>query len=233
MKKASFLVGVAIFAFFIFSSFGTQAVNLSVTQKFAGWNDDKDKTDYTDTYSFDSAHSTIGFRVKHMGLVDVPGYIRDFKGRIFYDPRDVTRSSVEFTGDVMSVDTGVGPRDTHLKSSDFFDFANYKLIRFKSSKVEKKGDVLLVTGELNIKGNIKTISFPFKIAGFIPPTESAWARMGVTAETTINRREYGIDYGSTLPNGAMLISDEVKIDLQIEATGTKKAAPAATTAPKE
>ena len=232
MKRVSFLLGFGLVAFFIFSGFGTQAINPSITQKFAKWDTKKDKTDYTDTYSFDIAHSTIGFRVKHMGLVDVPGYIREFRGRISYNARDVTRSSVEFTGNVMSIDTGGGPRDTHLKSSDFFDVASYKLIQFKSSKVEKKGEELLITGELNIKGNIKTISFPFKITGFIPPTENAWARMGVTAETTINRRDYGIDYGSTLPNGAMLISDEVKIDLQIEATGTKKPKPAATPAPK-
>lgn len=233
MKRTAFLLGLGLLVFFIFSGFDKQWPAPSIAQSFGRGDDKKDKTDYTDTYSFDTANSTIGFRVKHMGLVDVPGCIREFKGRISYDAGDVTRSSVEFTGDVMSIDTGGGPRDTHLKSSDFFDVAKYKLIQFKSSKVEKKGEELLVTGELIIKGTSKTITFPFKIAGFIPATENAWARMGVTAETTINRRDYGLNYGSTLPNGAMLISDEVRIDLQIEATGTKKPAPAVAAEPKE
>src|SRR5690606_23674095 len=73
------------------------------------------------TYTFDKAHSFIGFKVKHMGLIDVPGYFRDFTGTVNYDAADVTKSSVEFTAKATSIDTGVAGRDNHLRSADFFE----------------------------------------------------------------------------------------------------------------
>lgn len=234
MKKASFLLGFALIALFIFSNSGTEAVNLSITEKFAAGRDDKkkkDTTDYTGTYSFDKSHSAISFRVRHMGLVDVVGFFRDFKGTVSYNAKNVPASTVEFTAQAMSIDTGVAPRDNHLKSADFFEVDKFKEITFKSTKVEKKGKGWILTGDFTMKGVTKSISFPFNIAGFLPGSDKAGAKMGITAATTINRRDYGVNYGSTLPNGVQALSDNVTIDLQIEANGPRPAAPAA--APKE
>src|SRR5690349_8887026 len=75
----------------------------------------------TGAYSFDKAHSFIGFKVKHMGLIEVPGFFRDFTGTVNYDSANPTKSSVEFTAKVTSVDTGVAGRDRHLRTADFFD----------------------------------------------------------------------------------------------------------------
>jgi polyisoprenoid-binding protein YceI len=169
------------------------------------------------TYTFDKAHSFIEFRVKHLGLIDVPGYFRDFEGTIIYDEKDVTRSSVEFYAKAASIDTGIAARDNHLRSADFFDVEKYPQIAFKSTKVEKKGESYFITGDLTIKGTTKQISFPFQITGFIADDPRSAGRMGVIAETTINRRDFGITYGSTLPNGTPAIADEVKVFLQIEA----------------
>lgn len=236
MKRASFLFGFALIALFIFSNSGIEAVNPTITEKFAGVKDDKkkkDTTDYTGTYSLDRAHSAISFRVRHMGLVDVIGFFRDIKGSINYDAKDVTKSTVEFTAQATSIDTGVSGRDTHLRSPDFFEVDKFKEITFKSTKVAKKGKAWILTGDFTMKGVTKSISFPFNIAGFLPGTATAGNKMGVTAATTVNRRDYGVNYGSTLPNGAQMLSDNVTIDLQIEANGPRPPAPAAAPAPKE
>jgi polyisoprenoid-binding protein YceI len=225
MKRASYLLAFALIALFIFSNSGAEAVNPTITEKFAGAGGGED-ADYSGAYSFDKAHSAISFRVRHMGLVDVIGFFRDFSGTINYNAKDVSKSSVEFTAQAMSIDTGVGPRDTHLKSGDFFEVDKFKEITFKSTKVDSSGKALMVTGDFTMKGVTKSITFPVNIAGFLPGNERGGPKMGSTAQTVINRRDYGINYGGKLPNGAAALSDEVQIDLQIEANAPKAVAPA-------
>ncbi|MFN6964567.1 MAG: YceI family protein [Pyrinomonadaceae bacterium] len=175
-------------------------------------------------YNFDRAHTFIGFKVKHMGLIEVPGFFRDFTGKISYDAADVTRSSVEFAAKVTSIDTGVAGRDNHLRSKDFFEVETYPEMTFKSTRVTKKGKNLMITGDLTLKGVTRSITFPFEIAGFVPGNERSGMRMGVTAETIINRRDYGVNYDSKLPNGTPSVDDSVKVVLAIEAVMPKAAA---------
>jgi polyisoprenoid-binding protein YceI len=229
MKRASILLGFAFAALFALSNFGSEAVNQSFVEKFAAAAENARQADTSGVYNFDKNHSAIGFRVRHMGLVDVPGYFRDFTGTINYDAKDVTKSSVEFTAKMTSVDTGVAPRDNHLRNKDFFEVETYPEMTFKSTKVEKRGNDLTVTGNLTMKGVTKQISFPFQIAGFLPANQRNNGTIGVTAETAINRRDFNVNYGGNLPNGAPMLSDEVKINLQIEANKPKPA-PAATPA---
>ena len=174
-------------------------------------------------YNFDKAHSFIGFKVKHMGLIEVPGFFRDFTGTVNYDAKDATKSTVEFTAKATSVDTGVGNRDNHLRTADFFEVEKYPEITFKSTKVEKKGNNWIVTGDFTMKGVTKSISFPFNIAGFLPADQRSGGKMGITADTMLNRRDYGVNYGGNLPSGTAVLSDEVKINLQIEANRPKEA----------
>lgn len=221
MKRTLFLLGFLLVAVFALSNFtGVEAVDRSFAEKFS-FDEKKQDVDYSGTYNFDKAHSFINFRVKHMGLIEVPGYFRDFTGTVNYDAKDVSKSSVQFTAKMMSVDTGVGARDNHLRTKDFFEVETYPEMTFKSTKVEKKGKNLLVTGDFTMKGVTKQISFPVTIAGFVPPGEKSPAKMGATAETVINRRDYGVNYGSNMPNGVAVLSDEVKINLQIEANKAK------------
>ena len=215
MKKILF---TAIFAFacaIILPVFNTTAKSTSIFEKFAATGALKNEG-ASGVYNFDKAHSSIGFRVKHMGLVDVPGYFRDFTGTVNYDAKDVTKSSVEFTAKMTSVDTGIGRRDDHLRTADFFEVEKYPEMTFKSTKVEKKGKQWMVTGDLTMKGVTKQISFPFNVVGFVPGEKGAM-RTGVTAETTINRRDFGVNYGSNLPNGTPMLSDDIKVVLNIEA----------------
>lgn len=178
------------------------------------------------TYNFDKAHSFIGFKVKHMGLIEVPGYFRDFTGTVNYDAADPSKSSVQFTAKMTSVDTGVTPRDNHLRTKDFFEVETYPEMSFKSTSVVKKGKSWILNGDLTMKNVTKPVSIPFEITGFVPAGDRSAAKMGIAGETTINRRDFGVNYGGNMPNGVPTLSDEVKVVLQIEAAKARPAAAA-------
>jgi polyisoprenoid-binding protein YceI len=220
MKRALFLTSFILLALFVLAQSTTQAGNQTFFERF-----DTKQLGESGAYNFDRPHSFIGFKVKHNGLIEVPGFFRDFTGKINYDATDVTKSSVEFTAKATSVDTGVGARDNHLRTKDFFEVEKYPEITFKSTKIEKKGKNWLVTGDFTMKGVTKSISIPVQIAGFLPGGERSGPRVGVTGETMINRRDYGVNYDAKLPSGIMAVDDNVKIVLQIEAV-VPKAAPA-------
>ena len=213
MKKLAFLLGFALISMFVLTNFSTNARNTTIEERFAieGALDEG----AAGAYGFDKAHTTIGFRVKHMGLVEIPGFFRDFTGTINYDPKDVTKSTVEFTAKIASVDTGVAPRNEHLQKPEFFDAAKYPDMTFKSTKIEKKGKDLILTGDLTIRDVTKSVSFPFNVAGFIKSDRGT--RMGATAETVINRRDFGVNYDQKLPNGVAAVSDNITVVLNIEA----------------
>lgn len=213
MKKMAFLLAFALVSAFALSNFTTIARNPTIAEKFAALGARDEGA--AGAYSFDKAHSSIGFRVKHMGLVEVPGYFRDFTGTVNYDPKDVTKSTVEFTAKVTSVDTGVAPRDNHLRSKDFFEVETYPDMTFKSTKIEKKGKNLMLTGDLTMKGVTKSITFPFAVAGFLKSERGT--RMGATAETVINRKDFNVNYDQKLPNGTPSLSDNITVVLNIEA----------------
>jgi len=220
MKRFSFLASVALAAFIILSQTGAEAVAPSFTDRFRG----AAVEGMPGVYNFDKAHSIIGFKVRHNGLIEIPGYFRDFTGTVNYDPKDLTKSTVEFTAKATSIDTGNTGRDTHLRSKDFFEVETFVDVVFKSTKVEKKGKSWMLTGDFTMKGITKSISFPFDITGFLPATERSGGRMGLTAETMIKRSDYGITYGGKLPNGSPVIADDVHIQLAIEAPMPRTAA---------
>jgi polyisoprenoid-binding protein YceI len=224
MKQVCLIAGFVLATLFVLSSSGTEAVNNSFAERFTV-DGKKVETGESGTYKLDKAHSFIGFKVRHNGLIEVPGFFRDFNGSVNYDAKDIAKSTVEFAAKTTSVDTGVAGRDTHLRSADFFEVEKYPDITFKSTSVAKKGKGWIVTGDFTIKGVTKSISFPFQIAGFLPAGERSGPRMGITAETGINRRDYGVNYtGAKLASGLLAVDDNVKIILQIEAVVPKAAA---------
>lgn len=168
-------------------------------------------------YKIDAAHSTIGFAVRHLEINWVEGRFKEFAGTIRYDDKDVTRSSVEFTAKIDSVDTGVEGRDKHLRNADFFDAPKYPEMTFKSTRVERKGQVSYVLhGDLTLKGVTKPVSFPFRMTGAI---KDPWGntRFGISAETRINRRDFGVDYDRALAAGGLVVGNDVTVSLQLEA----------------
>ncbi len=168
-------------------------------------------------YNIDLAHSIIGFSIRHLEIAWVEGRFKDFKGAIHFDEKDVTKSSVEFTAKVESIDTGVEQRNAHLRTADFFDIAKYPEMTFKSTRVERKGkDGYVLHGDLTLKGVTKQVALPFTVTGAI---KDPWGntRFGVSAQTKLDRRDYGITWGKALENGGLDVGNEVTIDLQLEA----------------
>jgi polyisoprenoid-binding protein YceI len=173
-------------------------------------------------YRIDPAHSTIGFAIRHYEINWVSGRFKDFSGTIRYDEQDVTKSSVEFTAKVESIDTGVAARDNHLRNADFFEVAKYPELSFKSTRVERKGkNGYVLHGDFTMKGVTKQIAIPFTVAGAIKDPRGN-TRFGISAQTKIDRRDYGITWGKALEGGGLDLGNEVSIDLQLEAV---KAAP--------
>ena len=168
-------------------------------------------------YKIDPMHSVIGFAIRHLEINWVEGRFKDFTGTIRYDDADITRSAVEFTAKVESIDTGVEPRDKHLRTADFFEVEKYPEMTFKSTRVERKGKMGgVLHGDLTLKGVTRQVSLPFTITGAI---KDPWGntRFGVNAKTVINRRDYGITWGKPLDGGGLDVGNEVTINLQLEA----------------
>lgn len=171
----------------------------------------------TGDYKIDPAHSTIAFLIRHYEINWVEGRFKDFDGTIRYDSADITKSSVEFAAKIASVDTGVAARDQHLQKDDFFDAAKYPQMTFKSTRVERKGKSgYVLHGDLTIHGVTKPVAVPFTMTGAITDARGN-TRFGIEGHTKINRRDFGMNYGSTLPGGGLDIGNEVTINLYLEA----------------
>lgn len=168
----------------------------------------------TTKYETDVNHSNIGFSIPIMGgLSHVRGKFTDFKVSIVYDDKDVTKSSVDAVIKTTSIDTGVEGRDKHLRTADFFDAEKNPEITFKSSRIEKKGKGFIAHGTFTMHGVAKEIALPFQINGVDRNQTTGKTVLGATARTTINRRDYGINYSrKDLPN---FVGDMVEIELNI------------------
>jgi len=167
------------------------------------------------TWEIDPAHSSIGFAVKHMMVSTVRGEFGKFSGTVNLEP-DLTRSSVEVTIDVASVDTRDAKRDGHLQSPDFFDAARFPTATFKSTSVEKTATGLKVVGKLTMKGVTKAVTLEVK-----GPSEEARSPFGSTvrgasATAVINRKDFGVSWNKTLDTGGMLVGEEVVLSLDVE-----------------
>lgn len=173
-------------------------------------------------YRIDPAHSTIGFAIRHYEINWVEGRFKDFTGTINYDDKDVTKSSVEFSAKVTSIDTGVEGRDKHLRTADFFEVEKYPDMTFKSTRVERKGkNAGVLHGDLTLKGVTKPVALSFTMTGAVADPRGN-TRFGVEAQTKINRRDFNITWGKAFAGGGLDVGNEVNITLRLEAV---KAAP--------
>lgn len=173
-----------------------------------------------DTYTIDRSHSSVQFIVRHLVVTKVKGEFNEYTGTILYDDKDITKSSVEVTIKATSIDTKDAKRDDHLRSPDFFDVAKFPEVTFKSKRIEKAGDGYAAVGDLTMHGVTKEIRIPFTIAGVIT---DPWGntRLGLSAETAINRQDYGVSWSKKLDNGGLVAGDDVTIELEIEAVKAK------------
>lgn len=165
----------------------------------------------------DAAHSSIDFTVKHMMIANVKGAFHKFDAEIEADPADLTAADVRFSIDVTSVDTRNSDRDAHLRASDFFDAEKYPAILFRATKIERKGDgEYSVTGDVTIRDVTRPETFELTFEGV---GKDPWGneKAGFSARGKIKRSDYGLTYNAVLETGGLLIGDEIKIALEIEA----------------
>jgi polyisoprenoid-binding protein YceI len=168
-------------------------------------------------WKLDSNHSDADFSVQHMAISTVHGSFRGISGVIHLDPANPGKSGVEASIDVSTVDTGVAARDTHLKSPDFFDVAKFPTMTFKSTSVSAGGGGYEVSGDLTLHGVTKPVVLHLDPLGKPQADQKGNLHRGFTATTTINRRDFGLNWGGNLASGDPMVGDTVRIELDIEA----------------
>jgi len=172
----------------------------------------------TRTYKIDKSHSEAIFQVRHL-VTKVRGRFTDFEGAIEYNDADPQQSSVHFTINATSIDTAEPDRDKHLRSADFFEVDKYSQITFVSKRIARRGtETYDVTGDLTMHGVTKEVVLPVAHLG---KAKDPWGneRLGFEAETTINRKDFGLHWNAALETGGFLVGDDVKISLQVQAVG--------------
>ncbi len=169
------------------------------------------------TWKLDPAHSGAEFKVRHMMISNVKGSFSGLSGTLVENPADPSRSTVEASIDVATLNTGDAQRDGHLKSADFFDAEKHSSLTFKSTKVEPvgKGDYK-VTGDLTLHGITKSVTFA--VEGVSEPSKDPWGnlRIGLSASTKINRKDFGLTWNSPLETGGVLVGEDVAISLEVQ-----------------
>ena len=169
------------------------------------------------TWKIDPAHSVAEFKVKHMMISNVKGQFTKISGVVFLDDRDIENSSVEASLDAASINTGEADRDTHLKSADFFDAQEFPTLEFRSSRVKRTGEgELSVEGDLAIHGVTRNVTFA--VEGPTAAAKDPWGntRVGLSATTRINRKDFGLTFNAALETGGILIGEDVTITLDVQ-----------------
>jgi polyisoprenoid-binding protein YceI len=169
------------------------------------------------TWKIDPAHSSAEFKVKHMMISHVKGSFAGITGTLTEHATDASLSSVDASIDLTTINTGDAQRDGHLKSPDFFDAEKYPTMTFKSTTVVKKGDgEYAVTGDLSIHGITKPVTFA--VEGPSAPGKDPWGntKIGLSATTKINRKDFGLSWNSALETGGVLVGEDVAITLEVQ-----------------
>jgi polyisoprenoid-binding protein YceI len=171
----------------------------------------------TVTWNLDPAHSRAEFKVKHMMISNVKGGFSGLSGTLVENTDNPSLSSVDASINISTVSTADEQRDTHLKSADFFHAEQFPTMTFKSTKVEKKGDEeYAVTGDLTLHGVTKSVTFA--VEGPSQPGKDPWGntRIGLSATTKINRKDFGLTWNAALETGGILVGEDVQISLDVQ-----------------
>nr|WP_320114970.1 YceI family protein [uncultured Desulfuromonas sp.] len=167
-------------------------------------------------WTIDPDHSNAQFRVDHLMISEVAGMFPTINGTLTLNDDTMSDSSIEVTVAVASLDSGVTKRDEHLLSGDFFDVANYPTMTFVSTKIDTTEQGLTLYGNLTIRGHSQPVVFA--VTGPTQAIRDPWGltRMGASATTTINRRDFGMVWNQTLDNGGAMIGNEVELQIDME-----------------
>ena len=174
----------------------------------------------TTTWQIDPTHSAVEFAVKHMMFSTVRGRFKNVTGTIEVDEQNPDRSTVNVEIDAATIDTGVADRDAHLRGADFFNVEQFPTITFRSKRVEgamkKEGDRFKVVGDLTIRGKAIEVTLESTYTG---TGKDPWGNIKGAAEATakIDRRDWGLMWNQALETGGILVANEVRIEVQVQA----------------
>jgi polyisoprenoid-binding protein YceI len=168
------------------------------------------------TYAIDPSHSSVSFSARHLMVSKVRGRFAVSGGTLVVGENSVD-SSVEAVVDAASVQSGDERRDEHLRSDDFFGTASYPTITFRSTRVDDRGD-----GEFALEGEltVRDVTRPVVLTGeYLGAQSSPWndTRIGFTAETEVNRKDWGLEWNVALEAGGVLVGDKIKLTIDVEA----------------
>jgi polyisoprenoid-binding protein YceI len=167
------------------------------------------------TYQVDPVHSQLEFTVAHLMVFKVSGSFNEYQGELVADPATKSLKSATAVIKVASIDTREPKRDDHLRSADFFDAVNHPDMTFVSKKVEGSGNDITVYGDLTIRGTTREVVLKGSYRG---ENTDPWGnvRSGFSANTVINRHDYGLNWNKALETGGFVVGDEVTINLEIQ-----------------
>ena len=169
------------------------------------------------TWNFDPAHSEISFKVRHMMFSKVSGFFGDWEGDFTFDPDDPTAADIDVAIKAKSINTNNEDRDQHLISEDFLDVENHPVIKFESTKMDAGGDGdLTLAGNLTIRGETREVELDVDYHG---KAVDPWGndRVGFSATTTLNRKDFGLTWNQALEAGGVLVGDKVEVELNVQA----------------
>jgi polyisoprenoid-binding protein YceI len=169
------------------------------------------------TFSIDPAHTEVGFSAKHMMVTRVRGKFTDVRGTVEFDEGDPTRSSAEIVIATASIDTGVAPRDAHLRSADFLDADQFPELRISVHSIAPaRGDRYTLNAEATVRGVTRPVQLDAELLGLYTSMQGA-RRIGVSARTKINRKDWGLDWNVALETGGWLVGEEITFEIEIAA----------------
>ncbi len=175
------------------------------------------------TWQLDTAHTVVSFTAKHMMITKVRGIFKGVTGTVAFDEVDPANSRVEVTIPAATIETGMEPRDNHLRSADFLDAESYPAITFVSSGIAPKGDRWTISGDLTIRGVTRPVVLDADALGIVMGMDGR-RHAGFEATTKIRRSEWGLTWNVGLEAGGWLVSDEIAIDLEVAANEVAAAA---------
>ncbi len=171
---------------------------------------------FAQTWTIDKSHSYVGFRVTHLVVSKVKGQFGEFSGTINFDGKDFSKATVEVSIDPRTIDTQNENRDKHLRSSDFFAADSLPEMKFVSTRiVPGEGNKFQIIGDLTMRGVTKPVTLDAELNGTIQGMRGPVA--GFSAMGKLNRQDWGVSWSRALDNGGLVVSDEVELNIEVEA----------------
>jgi polyisoprenoid-binding protein YceI len=177
------------------------------------------------TWGLDPVHSSVQFSARHMMVTNVRGQFRDFAVDVDFDPQHPEQGHVRATIQAASIDTGMEQRDQHLRSADFLDVATHPTLAFSSTGISRSGDDRFhIQGDLTIRGETRPVVLDVEYLGVAKNLQGGTSA-GFTARTKISRKDWGLTWNVGLESGGWLVSDDVRIEIDLELLSAAVAQP--------